>query len=82
MWAFSQLIVLAFLAQAAVAANDADRRYAPALGLSDKGAMPGEVPPTYSPPIHALPAVLQYPPSWHYNPYTQGVVPLPQGGGE
>jgi hypothetical protein len=33
-------------------------------------------------PISPPPAVPSYPPSWYYNPYTQGIVPLPQRGGD
>jgi len=70
-------MVLALWVQAAVAA-DADKPYVPTPGLPSNAAIPGNVPPAYAPP----PGVPQYPPSWYYNPYTQGIVPLPQREGE
>jgi hypothetical protein len=71
MRAFSQLVVLAFLVAAAVGAN-ADPRYSPSPALPNKAGVPSNAPPAMPP----------HPPSWYYNPYTQGVVALPQRGGD
>ena len=71
MRAHSQLTVLAFLLEMVIAAN-ADPRPGP------PPALPGGV----SVPTIPLPAVRPYPPSWYYNPYTQGIVALPQRGGD
>jgi hypothetical protein len=62
---------------AGIGGTNADLRYVPTPGLPNKTAIPGNAPPAYAPP-----AARQYPPSWYYNPYTQGIVLLPQGGGE
>ena len=71
MRAFRQLTVLAFLVEAAITAN-ADPYYSPSLHSPNKASLPSNAPP----------AVPPHPPSWYYNPYTQGIVPLPQRGGD
>ena len=72
MRALSQLAALAFLAGTTVPGN-VDPRYTPAPAPSERSALPNDGPP---------PITQKYPPSWYYNPYTQGIVPLPQRSGD
>jgi len=68
-----QLAALAFVV-GTMAAGNVDPPYIPA-----PSPLPPERPalPSSNPP----PITQKYPPSWYYNPYTQGIVRLPQGGG-
>jgi len=72
MRALSQLAALAFLV-GTTAPGNVDPRYTPAPSLPERAALPNNRPP---------PITQEYPPSWYYNPYTQGIVPLPQRSGD
>jgi len=67
-------LALAFLAVAAVAEN-------PPLPQPPYGQAPFYVPNWSGLPRNRPPAPPLHPPEWYYNPYTQGIVPLPQRGG-
>jgi hypothetical protein len=68
----SQLLALVFLAGAVVPGN-IDPRYTATPVSPERPAIPNDRPP---------PITQKYPPSWYYNPYTQGIVSLPQRGGD
>jgi hypothetical protein len=70
MQSLCRFMALVFLAAATAPAN-VDPRYPPAPAPPERPVLPNTPPP----------AMQKYPPSWYYNPYTQGIAPLPQGGG-
>jgi hypothetical protein len=61
---------LAFLV-GTTAPGNVDPQYTPPPPPPQRAALPNSGPP---------PVTQKYPPSWYYNPYTQGVVRLPQSG--
>ena len=69
------LVTLALLLEAAVIAGNPPPPYQPYRP-------PANLPQQTGQPPAAESAVRSYPPSWYYDPYTQGVAGLPQREGD
>lgn len=63
------LVALALLLEAAVITANPPPPYNPPANPPQQTGRPPAAPPR------------SYPPNWYYNPYTQGIVALPQRGG-
>jgi hypothetical protein len=70
MRAVGGLTLLGLLQAAVITANPPPYSYPPANPPQQTGR------PVAAPPLRS------YPPSWSYDPYTQGIVGLPQKGGD